>query len=178
MNTETITKINSYLSFNLGDEVFAVNVSKVLNILEMLKITEVPKSPEYMKGVINLRGTVLPVVDTRIKFGMTPTEYTNNTCIVVMEIEMDNDTVQVGALVDSVQAVMELEDSEIQPPPSIGSKYKSEFIYGMVKVDEKFIMLLDMEKVFSAEEVIMVKEKTEEGEGKLEKKANKKAKKK
>ena len=164
MNAETITKINSYLSFNLGDEEFAVNVSKVLNILEMLKITEVPKSPEYMKGVINLRGAVLPVVDTRIKFGMTPTEYTNNTCIVVMEIEMDNDIVKVGALVDSVQAVMELEDSEIQPPPSIGSKYKSEFIYGMVKVDEKFIMLLDMEKVFSAEEVIMFKEKTEEGE--------------
>ncbi len=170
MNAETITKINSYLSFNLGDEEFAVNVSKVLNILEMLKITEVPKSPEYMKGVINLRGTVLPVIDTRIKFGMTPTEYTNNTCIVVMEIEMDNDIVKVGALVDSVQAVMELEDSEIQPPPSIGSKYKSEFIYGMVKVDEKFIMLLDMEKVFSADDVIMVKEKTEEGEGELEKK--------
>ena len=177
MNAETITKINSYLSFNLGDEEFAVNVSKVLNILEMLKITEVPKSPEYMKGVINLRGTVLPVVDTRIKFGMTPTEYTNNTCIVVMEIEMDNDIVKVGALVDSVQAVMELEDSEIQPPPSIGSKYKSEFIYGMVKVDEKFIMLLDMEKVFSAEEVIMFKEKTEESEGELDKKEEVKKKK-
>lgn len=170
MNNETITKINSYLSFNLGDEEFAVNVSKVLNILEMLKITEVPKSPEYMKGVINLRGTVLPVVDIRVKFGMTPTEYTNNTCIVVMEIEMDNDIVKVGALVDSVQAVMELEDSQIQPPPSIGSKYKSEFIYGMVKVGEKFIMLLDMEKVFSAEEVIMFKEKTEEGEVKIEEK--------
>lgn len=177
MNDKTITKINSYLSFNLGDEEFAVNVSKVLNILEMLKITEVPKSPEYMKGVINLRGTVLPVVDTRIKFGMTPTEYTNNTCIVVMEIEMDNDIVKVGALVDSVQAVMELEDSEIQPPPSIGSKYKSEFIYGMVKVDEKFIMLLDMEKVFSAEDVIMVKEKTEEGESKIEDKKEVKKKK-
>ncbi len=176
MNAETITKINSYLSFNLGDEEFAVNVSKVLNILEMLKITKVPKSPEYMKGVINLRGTVLPIIDTRIKFGMTPTEYTNNTCIVVMEIEMDNDIVQIGALVDSVQAVLELEDSEIQPPPSIGSKYKSEFIYGMVKVDEKFIMLLDMEKVFSAEDVIMVKEKAAEGEGKIEDKEKSKKK--
>ena len=94
---------------------------------------------------------------------------------------MDNDIVQVGALVDSVQAVMELEDSEIQPPPSIGSKYKSEFIYGMVKVGEKFIMLLDMEKVLSAEDIIMVKEKTEEGEGKIEEKEevkNKKTKKK
>lgn len=179
MNEETITKINSYLSFNLGDEEFAVNVSKVLNILEMLKITEVPKSPEYMKGVINLRGTVLPVVDTRIKFGMTPTEYTTNTCIVVMEIEMDNDMVQVGALVDSVQAVLEIDDSQIQPPPSIGSKYKSDFIYGMVKVEDNFIMLLDMEKVFSSDDIISVKEKTTEGEVKIEEKGKgKKSKKK
>ena len=97
----------------------------------MTKITEVPKSPDYMKGVINLRGAVLPVIDTRIKFGMTPTEYTTNTCIVVMEVEMEGDMVQVGALVDSVQAVLELDEAQIQPPPSIGSKYKSEFIYGM-----------------------------------------------
>ncbi|MBU8891911.1 MAG: chemotaxis protein CheW [Bacteroidales bacterium] len=170
MNNETITKINSYLSFNLGEEEFAVNVSKVLNILEMLKITEVPKAPEYMKGVINLRGTVLPVVDTRVKFGMTPTEYTSNTCIVVMEIEMDNDTVQVGTLVDSVQAVLELEDSQILPPPNIGTNFKSEFIYGMVKVDEKFIMLLDMEKVFSVDEISSVKEKIKKGEVKIEEK--------
>lgn len=148
MNNETTTKINSYLSFNLGEEQFAAHVGKVLNILEMTKITEVPKAPEYMKGVINLRGTVLPVVDTRIKFGMTPTEYTTNTCIVVMEVDMEGDIVQVGALVDSVQAVLEIEESQIQPPPSIGSKYKSEFIYGMAKLDDRFIMLLDMEKVF------------------------------
>ncbi|MFP4023222.1 MAG: chemotaxis protein CheW [Thiohalospira sp.] len=174
MEKETLTKINSYLSFKLGDEEFAAHVGKVLNILEMTKITEVPKAPEYMKGVINLRGTVLPVVDTRIKFGMTPTEYTSNTCIVVMEVELDNDMVQVGALVDSVQAVLEIDDSQIQPPPSIGSKYKSEFIYGMVKVDEKFIMLLDMEKVFSSDEIVSLKEKTNEGEMKMDKKSTKK----
>ena len=168
MNNETATKINSYLSFHLGEEEFAAHVGKVLNILEMTKITEVPKAPEYMKGVINLRGTVLPVVDTRIKFGMTPTEYTTNTCIVVMEVDMEGDIVQVGALVDSVQAVLEIEDSQIQPPPSIGSKYKSEFIYGMAKIDERFIMLLDMEKVFSSDEIIQVKEKTKEGEGKMD----------
>ena len=167
MNNETIIKTNSYLSFNLGDEEFAVHVSKILNILEMLKITEVPKAPEYMKGVINLRGAVLPVVDIRIKFGMTPIEYTPNTCIVVMEVEMDDDIVQIGALVDSVQAVLELDETQIQPPPSIGSKYKSEFIYGMAKVNEDFIMLLDMDKVFSSDDIIMVKEKTNEGEGEI-----------
>lgn len=169
MTKETITELNSYLSFSLGEELFAANVGKVLNILEMTKITEVPKAPDYMKGVINLRGTVLPVVDTRIKFGMTPTEYTTNTCIVVMEVEMEGENIQVGALVDSVQAVLEIEDSEIKPPPSIGSKYKSEFINGMVKVDDKFIMLLDMEKVFSTDEIISLKEKTNELEEKIEK---------
>jgi purine-binding chemotaxis protein CheW len=122
--------------------------------MEMTKITKVPKSPEYMKGVINLRGQVLPVVDTRIKFGMSPTEFTKNTCIVVMEVELEgDDSVQVGTLVDSVQEVLEITEDQIQPPPSIGSKYQSQFIYGMAKVDEKFIMLLDMDKVFSAEEI-------------------------
>ena len=173
MEKEELTKINSYLSFKLGDEEFAAHVGKVLNILEMTKITEVPKSPEYMKGVINLRGTVLPVIDTRIKFGMSPTEYTNNTCIVVMEVELDHDIVQVGALVDSVQAVREIDDSQIQPPPSIGSKFKSEFIYGMFKVDEKFIMLLDMEKVFSSDEIISLQEKTTEGKSTMDKKSKK-----
>lgn len=177
MAKETITELNSYLSFSLGDEVFAANVGKVLNILEMTKITEVPKAPDYMKGVINLRGTVLPVVDTRIKFGMKPTEYTTNTCIVVMEVEMEGENIQVGALVDSVQAVLEIEDSEIKPPPSIGSKYKSEFINGMVKADDEFIMLLDMEKVFSSDEIISLKEKTNESEVKSEEKTEPKTKK-
>ncbi len=170
MSKETIEKVNSFLSFNLGEEEFAAHVSKVINILEMTKITEVPKSPEYMKGVINLRGTVLPVVDTRIKFGMAATEYTTNTCIIVMEVNIEGDEVQVGALVDSVQAVLEIADNQIQPPPGIGSKYKSDFIYGMAKIDEKFIMLLDMDKVFSVDEVVIVKEKTQEGEKKIENK--------
>ncbi|HAN19336.1 MAG: chemotaxis protein CheW [Bacteroidetes bacterium GWC2_33_15] len=153
MKEEAMDKTISYLSFHLGEEEFAAHVSKVLNILEMIKIIEVPNAPEYMKGVINLRGTVLPVVDTRVKFGMTPTVYTPNTCIVVMDVEIENEMVKVGALVDSVQAVLEIEESMIQPPPSIGSKYKSEFIYGMAKIDDKFIMLLDMEKVFSNDEI-------------------------
>lgn len=169
MEKEITTELNSYLSFNLGEEQFAANVGKVLNILEMTKITEVPKAPDYMKGVINLRGTVLPVVDTRIKFGMSATEYTTNTCIIVMEVEMEGEQVQVGALVDSVQAVLEIENEDIQPPPSIGSKFKSEFIEGMAKVDDKFIMILNMEKVFSTEEIVTIKEKTDEGETKIEK---------
>ena len=164
MNQENLSKINSYLSFKLGEEEFAAHVGKVLNILEMTKITEVPKAPEYMKGVINLRGTVLPVIDTRIKFGMTPTEYTTNTCIIVLDIEVDNETIQVGALVDAVQAVLEIDKTKIMPPPSIGSKYRSEFIEGVASIDEKFIMILNMDAVFSIEDVTDLKIKTEETE--------------
>ncbi len=153
-------KLDSYLTFKLGEEVFAANVGKVLNILEMTKITEVPKAPEYMKGVINLRGTVLPVIDTKVKFEMGQTEYTTNTCILVLEIEMDGDTIQVGAIVDSVQEVLEIDDDQVQPPPSIGTKYRSEFIEGMVKVNEEFIMILDMDKVFSLDELSALKDKT------------------
>jgi len=130
MNSENLSKINSFLSFKLGDEEFAAHVGKVLNILEMTKITEVPRAPEYMKGVINLRGTVLPVIDTRIKFGMPATAYTTNTCIIVLDIDMDGESIHVGALVDSVQAVLEFNSTDIMPAPSIGSKYRSEFIEG------------------------------------------------
>jgi len=164
MNTENITKVNTFLSFKLGEEEFAAHVGKVLNILEMTKITEVPKAPEYMKGVINLRGTVLPVIDTRIKFGMTKTEYTTNTCIIVLDIEMDGDSIHVGALVDSVQAVLELNNSQIMPAPSIGSKYKSEFIEGVANIDDKFIMILNMDAVFSGNELANIQDKTKETE--------------
>ena len=127
---------NSYLTFKLGDEVFGAHVSQVLNILEMTKITGVPKAPDYMKGVINLRGMVLPVIDTRIKFGLPETDYTNNTCIVVMDLELDGDTVHIGSIVDEVVSVIEIEEDQIEPPPSLGNQYRSEFIYGMAKEDE------------------------------------------
>jgi purine-binding chemotaxis protein CheW len=155
--------LNSYLSFKLGDENFSANFSKVLNILEMTKITKVPKAPPYMKGVINLRGTVLPVVDTRVKFGMSATEFTPNTCILVLEVEVEGEALQVGGLVDSVQEVLEFEPHEILPPPNIGSRYRSEFINGMYKLnDEHFIMLLDMDKVFSSDEALVLRESTPE----------------
>lgn len=152
------TKINSYLTFKLRDEIFGANVTKVLNILEMTKITKVPKAPSYMKGVINLRGSVLPLIDTRIKFDMGATIYTANTCILVLDIEIGGDTVHVGALVDSVQEVIEIDDANIQPPPSIGSKYKSEFIDGMAKIGENFIMLLNMDLIFSNSELTLLKD--------------------
>ena len=156
---------NSYLTFKLGEEKFGVHVSQVLNILEMTKITEVPQSPDYMKGVINLRGMVLPVIDTRIKFGLPETEYTSNTCIVVMDLELEGDEVHIGAIVDEVLSVTEIGNSQIKPAPSIGNKYQSEFIYGMANIEEDFIMLLDMKKVLSAAEMAEMAEKSEKQPG-------------
>jgi purine-binding chemotaxis protein CheW len=148
----------SYLSFHLGDEVFALHVSKVHKILEMTPITEVPHAPDYMKGVINLRGKVLPVIDTRIKFGMSAVEITKKTCLLVTEANVDEDEVMVCLLVDSVQAVLKLGDEDILPPPAIGSKYKSDFMSGMARVNDKFIMVLDIDKVMSSDELLSIKE--------------------
>jgi purine-binding chemotaxis protein CheW len=160
--TEQKEESNSYLTFKLGEEEFGAHVSQVLNILEMTKITEVPKTPDYMKGVINLRGTVLPIIDTRIKFGLPETEYTNNTCIVVMDLDLNGDTLHIGAIVDEVLSVIEIEQDQIEPPPSIGNKYKSEFIFGMAKVQEEFVMLLDMQKVLDSDEMAEITQATQE----------------
>ncbi len=158
MEQKKQTETKSYLTFKLGEEQFGVHVGQVLNILEMTSITRVPKTPGYMKGVINLRGKVLPIIDARLKFGMEETEYTNNTCIIVMDLEMDSKTIDIGTIVDEVLSVVEIKTSQIEPPPSIGTKFNSEFIYGMAKVEEEFIMLIDMQKVLSSEEMINIAE--------------------
>ncbi|MBI9066897.1 MAG: chemotaxis protein CheW [Salinivirgaceae bacterium] len=164
---DSINKIKSYLSFKLGVETFASNVSKVLNILEMQEITKVPKAPNYVLGVINLRGKVLPVIDTHLKFGMEPIQITPSTCILVMDVIVENKSVMVGALVDAVEEVLEIDDKNIQESPTIGSKYRTEFILGMIESGENFIMLLDMDMVFSLVDIeelsknMLVPEKTE-----------------
>jgi purine-binding chemotaxis protein CheW len=144
---------NSYLTFRLGKEDFGVHVSQVLNILEMTRITGVPKTPDYMKGVINLRGTVLPIIDTRVKLAMPETEYTNQTCIIVLDLDIDGNPVNIGAIVDEVLSVIEIEKSQIEPPPNLGTQYQSEFIYGMARPENDFIMMLDMQKVISVNEL-------------------------
>jgi purine-binding chemotaxis protein CheW len=153
MSTD-LTTLQTYLSFKLGEEVFAINVSKVLNILEMKPITRVPKSPDYLKGVINLRGTVLPVVDLRIKLGLPENEITVDSNIIVLSIEKEAETIMLGILIDAVREVLEFKTEEISPSPAIGTKYNSGFIKGMWRVNENFIMILDIDKVFSVEDVI------------------------
>ena len=143
----------SYLTFQLGTELFASHVSKIESIIEVPALTKVPQSPSYMMGVMELRGTALPVVDTRMKFGMTPTEMTTNTCVLILDIKIEGEVVPIGALVDSVQEVLDISAGEIRPLPVIGDKYKTEFITGVVKSNEKFIMLLDMDLIFSYDEL-------------------------
>ena len=151
IDEETIQSMNSYLSFKLGDEFFAVHVSKVLNILELVPITRVPKSHESIVGVINLRGSVLAVVDIRLKFKLAHLEYTKDTCILVLQVLIGDEYVDVGAIVDSVHSVIEVDESMIMPPLSVGVKYKSEFITGVVKQNDRFIMILDIDKIYSLE---------------------------
>jgi purine-binding chemotaxis protein CheW len=152
--------LNSFLTFRLGDELFAASVSKVIEILEIPKITKVPRSPDFMRGVINLRGSVLPVIDTRLKFGLPLAEDTINSCIIVMSVVVEEETITIGAMADAVEEVMEIEESHIQPAPSMGAKYKTEFINGMVKRGDHFIMLLDINLVFSTQEATILKDFT------------------
>lgn len=166
IDEEIIQSMNSYLSFKLGDELFAVHVSKVLNILEMIPITRVPKSHESIVGVINLRGSVLAVVDIRMKFDLDQAEYTKDTCILVLQVVIDEEVVDAGAIVDSVHSVLEVDESEILPPPTVGVKYKSEFITGMVKEGEKFIGILDIDKIFALENYITAVEESSVEQGK------------
>lgn len=160
----TTSNKQSYLTFNLGNEIFAANVEKVLNILEMTPITKVPKSPDYMKGVINLRGNVLPVIDLRIKFGMPPSEITVDSCIVVLNTEIENDMIVLGTLVDGVSEVLEIEEEKIEPSPTIGTKYKPEFLKGIWKRENGFVMILNIDLIFSTNEFIYYEDN---GEGVL-----------
>lgn len=153
MSITGITETVQYLTFNLSDEVFALDVAKVREILEITNITKVPQTPDFMRGVINLRGSVVPVIDMRLKFGMSATEQTVNTCIIVVEVNMDGDTVVLGALADSVQEVVEMEPESIEAAPHIGTKLNTDFIKGMGKIDDHFVMILDIDMVFSSDEL-------------------------
>ena len=153
MPVATITEMRQYLTFKLGEEIFALDVAKVREVLDFTTVTRVPRTPEFMRGVINLRGSVVPVVDLRLTFGMSRTEKTVNTCIVVVEVSLDGDSVIVGALADSVEEVIDLEPDQIEAPPTIGASVKTEFIQGIGKRDAGFLIILDIDRVFCAAEL-------------------------
>jgi purine-binding chemotaxis protein CheW len=153
-----VADAGQYLTFKLGEEVFALDIAKVREVLDFTTVTKVPQTPDFMLGVINLRGSVVPVVDMRLKFGLSGMEKTVNTCIIIVEVEMDGEVVVLGALVDSVQEVIELETTQIEPPPRIGARLKTKFIKGMGKRDGYFIIILDIDRVFTTDELAIVQE--------------------
>jgi len=157
MSVSEITETRQYLTFRLSNETFAIDVAKVREVLDLTTITAIPRTPEFMSGVINLRGSVVPVVDLRLCFEMTRTESTRNTCIVVVEVQLDGEATVIGALADSVEEVIDLEPEQIQPAPKIGAQIRTDFIKGMGKRDSQFIMILDIDRIFSAEELSAVR---------------------
>jgi purine-binding chemotaxis protein CheW len=156
MSVTTITETTQYLTFKLAEEIFALDVAKVREILEFSTVTKVPQTPDFMRGVINLRGSVVPVIDLRLKFGMTATEQSVNTCIIVAEVDMDDETILLGALADSVQEVNEMEPGQIEAAPHIGTRFNTDFIKGMGKQDNHFVMILDIDKVFTSGDLAMI----------------------
>ena len=162
MHDGAVTEIIQYLTFTLAEELFAVDIGKVREVLDYTVVTRVPGTPEFMRGVINLRGSVVPVVDMRLKFGMPATEKGVNTCIIIVEVAVDGETTMLGAMADSVQEVLELGSDRIEPPPRIGTRLNIEFIRGMGKRDEEFIIILDIDKVFSLSELTIARGMEEE----------------
>jgi len=157
MSVTEITETRQYLTFKLAEETFAIDVAKVREVLDFTTITKVPRTPDFMSGVINLRGNVVPVVDLRLCFEMSKTEKTVNTCIVVVEVILEGESTIIGALADSVEEVIDLEPEQIEPAPKIGTQIRTDFIKGMGKRDAQFLMILDIDRVFSAEELAAVR---------------------
>lgn len=147
----------TYLTFTLGKESFALNVDHVEKILEFQPVTEVPKAPEFMLGVFNLRGEVIPLIDTRVKFGMSKTEITTSTCVLVINVKIEDEDVKLGAMVDSVKEVVKYSSNDLLAIPSVGKQTKAEFLNGVLKINDDFVLLLNADKIFSIDEIVELK---------------------
>ena len=156
MEASNVAGSQQYVTFSLGEELFGVEVTRAREILSVTPVTKVPQTPEYLLGVINLRGQVVPVVDMRLKLGLPVTEVTEDTCVIVVEVQIDGESIIVGALADAVREVLEIRSDQIEPPPRLGTRLKTEFITGMGKVNEQFLILLNIDRVFSSEELAIV----------------------
>ena len=146
-------KEGKYLTFTLAAEDYGLEILKVREIIGMMDITAVPQTPEYVKGVINLRGRVIPVIDLRLKFGLEEAEYGERTCIIVVEVQSQVGSVQMGVVVDSVSEVLNINGEEIEPPPSFGARLKTQYILGIAKAKGTIKILLDIDRVLTGEEM-------------------------
>jgi purine-binding chemotaxis protein CheW len=142
-----------YLTFMLGGETYAMGILAIKEIIEYGNLTEVPRMPEFIRGVINLRGAVVPVIDLGARFGKRATDITRRTCIVIIEVANGEETQDIGVMVDAVNEVLEISASEIEPAPSFGANIRADFIDGMGKIDGKFVIILNIHQVLSVEEM-------------------------
>lgn len=156
MISRIIQGLNSYFTFRLDVDLFAVNIGQVTKILELTDITKVPNSPRYFKGIINLFGDVIPVFDGRIKFGFPETENTRETCILVLVFEFDGHAYNSGIIVDSVEKVLIFEPGQISPSPTTGNRFDSEFIEGIAVFNDESVIILNIEKIFSEDEIKLI----------------------
>ncbi|MBL0701436.1 MAG: purine-binding chemotaxis protein CheW, partial [Desulfosarcina sp.] len=150
MDQEVKSMLNrqgKYLTFSLAEEEYGIGILKIKEIIGMMPITTVPQTPEFIKGVINLRGKVIPVTDLRIRFGIYASDYTERTCIIVVEIEREINTLQIGIVVDSVSEVLNNTDKDVEDTPTFGIKLKTDYILGMAKIDGGVKILLDIDRV-------------------------------
>ncbi len=142
-----------YLTFSMADEEYGIGILKIKEIIGMMPVTTVPQTPKFVKGVINLRGKVIPVIDLRLRFGMESIDYTERTCIIVVEIKGDAGTVQIGIVVDSVSEVLNIKGEDIEETPTFGAKLNTDYILGMAKIERNVKILLDIDRVLSTEEI-------------------------
>ena len=155
-DTETTVEEHQFLTFALRKEMFAIGILSIKEILEYGQLTPVPMMPAFIRGVINLRGAVVPVVDLSARFGNNQSEVTKRSCIVIIEVTNEENKQDIGVVVDSVYEVLEIAASEIEPAPTFGAKIRADFISGMGKIDGSFVIILDVDKVLSADELSVV----------------------
>ncbi len=162
---ESRSEAGKYLTFTLGREEYGLKILKVREIIGLMKITAVPRTPEYIRGVINLRGKVIPVVDLRVKFGMEHVEETDESCIIVVEVMKNDEAVPMGVLIDAVSEVFDVGGEQIEDPPSFGKTVDAEFILGMAKIEEKVKILLNIQMVMTAGDFEELEEAVAGGDG-------------
>ena len=150
-------KEGKYLTFTLADEEYGIGILRIKEIIGMMPITTIPQTPEFVKGVINLRGKVIPVVDLRLRFGMGSIDYTERTCIIVVEIDAQAGTVMIGIVVDAVSEVLNIKAEDIEETPTFGTKLNTEYILGMAKMEGSVKILLDIGRVLTGEEIATLK---------------------
>lgn len=158
MKTSRITQTNQYLTFKLGPEVYALDVGNAREILEYGAITRIPKTPEWIRGVLNLRGAVVPVIDLQSRFGRARAKVGKKTCVIIFDVGPDGDRVELGLLVDAVSEVIDIAAAQIEPPPQFGTSIAREFIRGLGKVGSEFIVILEPERALNIDDMVALAE--------------------